>query len=67
MSTPTWGIYIPGYSYPSPAQRSKFEKMYPGVAARYREDMERDVERYHEECNAAAEAEWEAIRKREKS
>jgi len=40
MSTPTWGIYIPGYSYPSPAQRKKFERMYPGAAARNREERE---------------------------
>lgn len=45
MTAPTWGIYIPGYSYPSPAQRKKFEHMYPGAAARHREEQEEALER----------------------
>lgn len=31
MKTPTWGLHIPGYSYPSVAQERKFKKMYPHV------------------------------------
>ena len=43
MSQPTWGIYIPGYSYPSSAQKRKFERMYPGATSMYlRERAERD-------------------------
>lgn len=40
MGTPTWGIYIPGYSYPSAAQQKKFNRMYPGAAAMYQRDRE---------------------------
>lgn len=40
----TWGIYIPGYSYPSVAQRKKFNKMYPGVAVRHRKEREKALE-----------------------
>jgi hypothetical protein len=49
MSTPTWGIYIPGYSSPSAAQKRKFERMYPGVASRFQEDMEAAHKRQAEE------------------
>jgi glutamate mutase epsilon subunit len=46
MSTPTWGIYIPGYSYPSVAQRKKFDRMYPGAAAAHKSMLqEREKER----------------------
>lgn len=40
MTTPTWGISIPGYSYPSPWAKAKFERMFPGAAARHREESE---------------------------
>jgi elongation factor P--beta-lysine ligase len=33
MSNPTWGLRIPGYSYPSPAQERAFKRMHPGVWA----------------------------------
>ena len=49
MSAPTWGIYIPGYSSPSDAQKRKFNRLYPGVAERFQEDMERAQKRKEEE------------------
>lgn len=39
MNIQTWGIPIMGYSSPSVAQRRKFERMYPGAAARFAEDQ----------------------------
>lgn len=38
MTHRTWGISIPGYSYPSAAQKKLFNKLYPGAAAAYHEE-----------------------------
>ena len=38
MTHLTWGISIPGYSYPSAAQKKLFNKLYPGAAAAYHEE-----------------------------
>jgi hypothetical protein len=32
---PTWGLYIPGYSYPSVKQQKAFKRMYPDVYAEH--------------------------------
>ena len=48
MTDQTWGIYIPGYSYPSSAQQKKFNRMYPGAAARHKEKCERAEREEHE-------------------
>lgn len=55
---PTWGLRIPGYSSPSPAQARRFKQLYPEDVAwhemekanqeREREEEERRVlARYH--------------------
>lgn len=49
MSHPTWGIYIPGYSNPSEAQRKLFERKYPGVAARVNAELEQAKKELFEE------------------
>ena len=38
MTHLTWGVSIPGYSYPSAAQKKLFNKLYPGAAAAYHEE-----------------------------
>lgn len=38
MTHLTWKISIPGYSYPSAAQKKLFNKLYPGAAAAYHEE-----------------------------
>ena len=40
MTHLTWGIPIPGYSYPSQAQIQKFDRMYPGARVAYLERWE---------------------------
>lgn len=40
MSKQTWGLRIPGYSYPSPAQEKLFKKMYPEQVAWHQIEME---------------------------
>ena len=41
MTRQTWGIHIPGYSYPSERQKALFERLYPGVAARHQDEIKR--------------------------
>lgn len=38
MTHLTWGISIPGYSYPSAAQKKLFNKLYPNAATAYHEE-----------------------------
>ena len=40
MTRQTWGLHIPGYSSPSPAQERLFAKMYPNEVAWHRMEME---------------------------
>ena len=40
MSKPTWGLYITGYSSPSPAQERAFARMYPSVVAWHQMEVE---------------------------
>ena len=51
MSKPTWGLYIPGYSYPSVAQQRYFKKLYPEVVAWHNHSLEeeriKEEERLH--------------------
>ena len=54
MSTPTWGVYIPGYSYPSVAQRKKFDRIYPGVAATLRSEREHSLKRVFDDLKQRA-------------
>ena len=56
MTDQTWGIYIPGYSYPSIAQQRKFNRMYPGAAARHKEASERaEIKEHTRRMQAIAE------------
>ena len=56
MSMPTWGVYIPGYSYPSMAQRKKFDRMYPGKAAEIEQDRDQALENMFAEQQRLADA-----------
>lgn len=47
MSKPTWGLYVPGYSSPSPQQTRLFAKQYPDVVAWHsmeQEQREREIQ-----------------------
>lgn len=41
MERQTWGLYIPGYSYPSIAQEKKFAKLYPDTVAWHKIEHEK--------------------------
>lgn len=48
MTTQTWGVYIPGYSYPSVSQQKRYNKMYPGQSAFIKEVREEYAKREDE-------------------
>jgi hypothetical protein len=45
MTTPTWGLAIPGYSTPSTKQKRLFDRLYPGAAADFCENALREQNR----------------------
>lgn len=49
MTNPTWGLHIPGYSSPSPAQERLFKQRYPNVVAWHHMDVERREREQHAE------------------
>jgi hypothetical protein len=60
MSHPTYGLHIPGYSSPSPAQTARFKRLYPDVyadhiAEKHKEHSERcETQRKYEAINVIA-------------
>lgn len=57
MATPTYGLHIPGYSSPSPAQTKRFKRLYPDIYADYIEQKHKE---HKERCDT--QNRYEAIR-----
>ena len=49
MTYQTWGLVIPGYSYPSAAQKKLFDKMYPTARAHHKYEREQREKEHKKE------------------